>query len=519
MDGQKTKRQKENTEMTEPTISSLENHIVSCPAEISNYLEIQYLELHNGDVQKSRQHFQRILQKMKMPPSLTICRMNLLLTNGTEQFRQELQNVLDQEENLFQNQNQKYFEDVLEVHILHGKSHLKTLHQFSTPPASLSSQPYQTKRSHHYGWPRKFKVVVCDMFCGEAVLRGANIFVKGILCGDKGIVKGDHVAVYANIKHDKPLTRGMFLENYSGHCIFLGIGEAQYHRAQMFSLERGVGIKMCTVSSEYFMQAVIPQPSLNGQLVGKMMLQNLPSALVAHALDPKRNDVIADLCAAPGGKTSHVASLVRNDAIIVAMDKSRKKVVSMQYFFETMGATCITPILKDSTRILITGQAKRKSVQDILACAEKSSKDGLLEVDGFYSESFDRIVLDPPCSALGLRPKLNIPIRSLKELKRHGGYGKRLVQNAIELLKVGGVMTYSTCTINADENESMVRHVIDVYPSMELLPIDYNIGGPGLPGFGLNEQQRGMVRRFDPCDEAADTMGFFVAKFRKQRSL
>jgi 16S rRNA C967 or C1407 C5-methylase (RsmB/RsmF family) len=63
-------------------------------------------------------------------------------------------------------------------------------------------------------------------------------------------------------------------------------------------------------------------PPMNGILSNKTMLQNLPSILFAHILEAKSMDIIADLCCAPGGKTSHVASLVGNDATIVAMDKS-----------------------------------------------------------------------------------------------------------------------------------------------------------------------------------------------------
>ena len=82
-------------------------------------------------------------------------------------------------------------------------------------------------------------------------------------------------------------------------------------------------------------------------------------------------------------------------------------------------------------------------------------------------------------------------------------------------------MTYSTCTINGDENEGMVRHILQEYPCMKLLPIDLssigkvkNLGLPGLDGFGLSLKERSFVRRFDPSS-ISDTMGFFVALFRK----
>lgn len=151
----------------------------------------------------------------------------------------------------------------------------------------------------------------------------------------------------------------------------------------------------------------------------------------------------------------------------------------------------------------------------VLEFAEARKKDGLLNVKRFYPDSFDRILLDPPCSALGLRPKLLIPQTTLEELKYFATNQRRFVKEAVALLKPGGVMTYSTCTIHVLENEAMVAHILTEYPCMELLPIDIGLGLPGIGGLGLDERECSFVRRFDPSD-AADTMGFFVAKFRKK---
>ena len=141
----------------------------------------------------------------------------------------------------------------------------------------------------------------------------------------------------------------------------------------------------------------------------------------------------------------------------------------------------------------------------------------MLEVAGFPPESFDRILLDPPCSALGLRPKLGIRVKA-NDLVKTADYQRVFLQQAIQLLKPGGILTYSTCTINAMENECNVAYVLDRYgDSISLMQLPgEGPGHAGLAGHGLTEEQRLCVRRFDPSDRKDNCMGFFVAKFQKK---
>lgn len=109
-------------------------------------------------------------------------------------------------------------------------------------------------------------------------------------------------------------------------------------------------------------------------------------------------------------------------------------------------------------------------------------------VRGFPPESFDAILLDGPCSGLGLRPRLvhRIP---LHELAQAAQQQRRLIDVAAALLRPGGHLVYSTCTINPGENEANVRYALDTHPSLELVPHEPYIGGPGLAG---------------PCESAGD---------------
>jgi methyltransferase NSUN6 len=157
-----------------------------------------------------------------------------------------------------------------------------------------------------------------------------------------------------------------------------------------------------------------------------------------------------------------------------------------------------------------------ESIQ-IITSSVPSEADQLLKVRGFPPESFDRILLDPPCSAWGLRPKLCIDHTSIAQLESIISYQHQFIAVAVQLLKPGGILTYSTCTIHTGENETMVRYILEKYPTIKLLPIRISgVGGPGWTGYGLSAEQCTFVRRFDPSDRAVDdTIGFFIAKFRK----
>lgn len=141
---------------------------------------------------------------------------------------------------------------------------------------------------------------------------------------------------------------------------------------------------------------------------------------------------------------------------------------------------------------------------------------------GFYPDSFDRVLLDAPCSALGLRPRLFVGEVTIDSLKKHATYQRRMFDQAVKLVRPGGVIVYSTCTINPGENEALVRYALDTYKFLSLASQNPRIGGPGLVGSfespnGRTEEwlrpgEEEFVQRFDPSS-SLDTIGFFIAKF------
>lgn len=165
---------------------------------------------------------------------------------------------------------------------------------------------------------------------------------------------------------------------------------------------------------------------------------------------------------------------------------------------------------------------------------------------GFEPESFDYVLLDAPCSALGLRPRL-LHDWTQPRLDSLAGYQRALLATAVQLLKPGGSLVYCTCTINPGENEGNAAYALRRWKGcLELAPQPIVIGQPGLVGTpwadlgiasgasglrqdelgvaGLTVAEAGLVQRFYPGDDGAssssgdDTMGFFIAKFVKTKS-
>lgn len=134
---------------------------------------------------------------------------------------------------------------------------------------------------------------------------------------------------------------------------------------------------------------------------------------------------------------------------------------------------------------------------------------------GFATGSFDRVLLDPPCSALGLRPKLlqtSVP-RGSSLFGSQAAYQRLFFWVAVRMLRVGGTLVYSTCTLTPEENEEQVAAALRRFPCLRLVPALPKLGHDGRPGLGLDDAQRRMVQRFEPALQGCE--GFFIAKFTK----
>ncbi|WP_452445287.1 16S rRNA (cytosine(967)-C(5))-methyltransferase RsmB [Paenibacillus psychroresistens] len=218
---------------------------------------------------------------------------------------------------------------------------------------------------------------------------------------------------------------------------------------------------------------------------GSITVQDESSMLVAEAVNPQPGMRVLDCCAAPGGKTTHLAEKMKDTGSIVACDIHEHKIA------------------------LIREQANRlqlKSIETVFSDAIDLSKH-------YEAESFDCILLDAPCSGLGvIRRKPDLKWAKQEQEIAAICIIQRSLLNAVHsLLKPGGILVYSTCTMEYTENQGMVKQFIELQPqfSLEAFPNDQ------LAEISADSATIGMLQIL-PHQYNSD--GFFIARMRKKQA-
>jgi len=215
---------------------------------------------------------------------------------------------------------------------------------------------------------------------------------------------------------------------------------------------------------------------------GLYQVQDESSMLVAHVMAPKAGDRILDMCSAPGGKTTHIAELMDNQGEIVARDIHAHKLKLVDESCRRLGISIV-----------------------------KTELFNAMELDKVSLEKFDKVLLDAPCSGLGVmrrKPDLRWKkepdnFRELAKLQRD------MLELAARYVKAGGVLIYSTCTINRTENIDVVMDFLAVNSNFHLESI---IGE--IPDNLVGESaSKGYLELF-PNTHGTD--GFFIARMEKR---
>ena len=180
---------------------------------------------------------------------------------------------------------------------------------------------------------------------------------------------------------------------------------------------------------------------------GWFQVQDEAAQLVSLLLNPQPGESVLDACAGLGGKTAHLAQLLLNKGSIIAMDKNEKKLQQLDSEMQRLGVSIV----------------------------RTTSYDLNLPLDLKLQGNFDRILLDAPCSGLGvLRRNPDIKWKSSEtDLKRHAGVQKRFLENLAPLVNLNGILVYTVCSIEPEENEAVITPFLKKHPEFV---IDKNLG-------------------------------------------
>jgi 16S rRNA (cytosine967-C5)-methyltransferase len=205
--------------------------------------------------------------------------------------------------------------------------------------------------------------------------------------------------------------------------------------------------------------------------------------LVARTVKPAPGERVLDLCAAPGGKTTHLAALMNGAGEIVAVERHAGRAAALERTCSRMRAT--------NVRVRL-GDAAATHPEDV--------------------QAFDRVLVDPPCSGLGtLQARPDLRWRATPE-----GIGEMLRQQAAILaagaraVRPDGVLVYSTCTISPAENEHQVAAFLSEHPDFGVDDL-----GAELPGFAHPQAPRHLLT----LPHRHETAGFFIARLRRNDSM
>lgn len=212
---------------------------------------------------------------------------------------------------------------------------------------------------------------------------------------------------------------------------------------------------------------------------GHFTIQDISSMLVGKVTNPNEGSLVLDMCSAPGGKTTHLGTIMKNTGQVVARDIFEHK-------------------LK-----LIENTVRRLGLKNV-----KVENCDALKLDESSVNKFDYVVCDVPCSGMGIiKRKPEIKFKKEEDLKDLPTIQRNILDNASNYVKVDGNLIYSTCTIHDEENVNIIKTFLDENNNFELVPIDE-------VKIDLDNQDKGYIKIY-PNIHGMD--GFFIAKLKRVR--
>ena len=293
-------------------------------------------------------------------------------------------------------------------------------------------------------------IVEADRIAAEAVQLGAHLYAPGV-------------------KRCHGLRPGMKVTVVDTNGTPVGSGVSHQSETSILTYRQGIAIeiKACMTG----LPSIMETPSYAD---GQIHLQSLPAILTSHILDPRPGETIIDLNCAPGGKTSHISQLTRNQARIIGFDRNKQKIQKATEHMQRMGCTNYQLVSHDSRYVHLD-----------------------------YNIKADRVLVDPPCTALGIIPKLAIET-TVQDVENAADYQKQFLAAASHIAKKDGTSVHSVCTITKEECEDVVGF------AEKELGLELKEQVPFLAETGFDQDH--LTQRFNP--DIHET-GYFIARFIK----
>jgi 16S rRNA (cytosine967-C5)-methyltransferase len=299
------------------------------------------------------------------------------------------------------------------------------------------------------------KQIIVDKHAAESILQGANVYAPGIT-NCEAIHSGETVTVVSQLGD------------------VLATGRAQMSADEILRFRKGLAVSVTKRRYEAPQIRDLPEYSQ-----GFLYPQSLAAMTTAQVLEPQPGETILDMNCAPGGKLTHISQLMHNTGSIMGLDRNKEKIDTTRRSIAALGCSNVSVSIHDSRYADV-------DLPDLKP---------------------DRVIVDPPCSALGLRPKIyDVTVKS--RVVALANYQKQFLKAASRLVKPGGVIVYSVCTYTAEECEGVVEfgeeecglHLIEQTPIL-VSESTYS--------------KSNLCQRFHPV---SDEIGYFIAKFERVHS-
>ncbi len=236
----------------------------------------------------------------------------------------------------------------------------------------------------------------------------------------------------------------------------------------------------------------------------KIYLQQIASQIPVPFMDIRDGNTILDCTAAPGSKTSQMASLMKNTWKIIAVDNNQIRIDKLNFTLKRQGSKNVEVIKTDARKL-------SEPLWELLKKEWGKTTDS--------NEYFDNILLDAPCSAewrMNLNKEKTYWFWADNIFKRNYRLSKSILEEVIPMLKKWGTLMFSTCTLAPEENEAIVHFVLSNYPeiSIEEISLENKNIRPWIKSFGKQIFRNDVIKSIR-CLPSEETEWFFIAKFKK----